>query len=170
MATDYQNNHRYQHRARVVIVGTASLKLYDPIYLDGLPNGLSGYWTILSIKHTLGGEPANFMTTLEVGTDVIGDVNPNAAASSGLRDIQGELANQTLSGSTSQLVNQSPTINASTLAPSYGTVSPTPQVNQNAAGIPNLTNTPFPNAAPNLTLTKNPVQWIAQNKGSQVAI
>jgi hypothetical protein len=61
IATDYNNANRYQHRAKVSIVGHAPMRPYDPIYLDGLPNGMSGYWTVLTVKHIFGGRPADYM-------------------------------------------------------------------------------------------------------------
>ena len=166
LALDYAQQHRYQHRANVVIVGNSTIRPYDPIYLDGLPNGMSGYWTVLSVKHVLGGSLARYLCELEVGTNALGDVNPNAVNSSGLRDVQGELAGQSLTNNqTSMLVDRSPYINASSLTPSYGATTPTPVVSPPNPSVPNLTNQNYPTTAPNLTQIKFPVQWMATSKG-----
>jgi len=162
----YSNTHRYQHRAHVVIVGTASLRPYDPIYLDGLPNGMSGYWTVLSVKHVFGGRPANYMLELEVGTDVIGDVNPAASTNSDLRDIQSDLAGQSLTSSDAKLTEYSLSVNASSLQPSYGVASKTAVNRTTAVSIPKINGaTSYKDAPPNISGVKKTVQWTAKSNG-----
>jgi hypothetical protein len=168
LATDYANHHRYRHKAEVSVVGTADLRVYDPIYLDGLSNGMSGYWTVLSIKHVFGGRPANYMMELVVGTDIIGDTSSTAGSNAGNRDIQGDLAGQSLTAPGAQLITNSPTVNSSSLTPLYGQTLPTPQVSPIDPNIPNLTGNPYPNTAPDLTQVKRTVQWKASGTGAMI--
>jgi hypothetical protein len=166
IANDYSSVHRYQHRAHVVVVGHPHIRPYDPIYLDGLPNGMSGYWTVLSVEHIFGGSPLYYQLRLEVGTDVIGDINPDANKNAGTRDIQSDLAGQSLSPSGATLNEFSTSPNASTVSPTYGVTSPTAQVSKTAVTIPTVAGaTAFKDAAPNLSGIKKTVQWVAKSSG-----
>ena len=78
IANDIANSKRYAYRAKATLVGVASVRPYDPIYLHGLSNGMSGYWTVLAVKHIFGGMAMRYMMEVEVGTDVLGDTNPAA--------------------------------------------------------------------------------------------
>jgi hypothetical protein len=166
IADAYSDAHRYQHRAEVTVAGHPTLQVYDPVYLDGLPNGLSGYWTVLSIKHIFGGKPAYFMTDLVVGTDVIGDVNPNAKNTADNRDVQSELAGQSLNASDSALSEYMTSPNSSQLNPSHGVTNPTAVTSSSVVGVPNVTGaTPFKAKAPNTGAVKRTVQWAAKSNG-----
>jgi hypothetical protein len=166
VAQAYSNTHRYQHRAVVSVVGHATLRPYDPIYLDGLPNGMSGYWTVLSIKHVFGGALANYMMLLEVGTDVIGDTDKNASSRSDTRDIQNDFAGQSLDASDSGLTEYELSPNASTLNPTYGVTKPTAVKKSSAVSVPTVAgSTPFKNGAPNTGNVKQTVQWSAKSSG-----
>jgi hypothetical protein len=169
LAIDYANQHRYRHRAEVMIIGTADLRPYDPIYLDGLPNGMSGYWTVLSLKHIFNGRVANYMLEIVVGTDTIGDTSSTAYLNANTRDVQAELAGQSLVAPASQLIDQVPSINASSLSSNTNTIVSTPQVSPSNPLIPNLTNIPFPNGAPNINSIKRTVQWTATKTGTVIA-
>jgi hypothetical protein len=174
IADDYSNTHRYQHRAHVVIVGSSALRPYDPIYLDGLPNGMSGYWVVLSVKHIFGGRPANYMVELEVGTDVLGDTDPQAKLRADTRDIQSDLAEQSLSSSDSSLSDYSLSPNQNSIVPDYGTTDLTANNAVSAVGVPSgnsitMTPTSSPTAAtpyrdgtPNLKGVKRTVQWASK--------
>ena len=168
LALDHTNANRYRHRAKITVVGDAGLKLYDPIYLDGLPNGMSGYWTVLSIRHIFGGRVANYMMELEVGTDVIGDSSPTAGKMPAMRDVQAEIANQSLLSPGSVLLDHSPNVNRSSLTPSYGVVSRTPQVVPDASTAPDPYANIYASGAPNFTQIKQPVKWVAQKKGTVI--
>ena len=169
IADDYSNTHRYQHRAEVMIVGNATLRPYDPNYLDGLPNGMSGYWTVLSIQHVFGGSPARYLLYLEVGTDVIGDVNPNAAMQSDTRDIQNDLANQSLVASDTGLTTYSLSPNSSAINTNNGVTPTTARTNTTSVSIPAVAGaTAFKDKAPNLTGVKKTVQWTSKTSGKVV--
>lgn len=166
IADGYSDSHRYQHRAEVTIAGHPTLQVYDPIYLDGLPNGLSGYWTILSIKHIFGGTPAYFMTDLIVGTDVIGDVNPNAKNTADTRDVQSDLAGQSLTSSGSTLSEYITSPNGSDLSPTYGVTPSTAITSTSPVQVPTVSNsTPYKAKAPNTSAVKRTVQWVAKSNG-----
>jgi len=157
---------RYPHRAEVTIVGNVTLRPYDPIYLDGLPNGMSGYWTVLSITHRFGGRPAYYMCDLVVGTDKIGDTNPNAASTAALRDIDAELAGKSLNVSDSLLVDISLSPNSSDL-PQPDTSVFGPKTTPSAFTILNPTNDPNAIVPPNFNNLKSTTYWKA-SKSTQV--
>lgn len=169
IANAYQDTNRYQHRAQVTIVGHATLRPYDPIYLDGLPNGLSGYWTVLSIQHVFGGDTAYYTMNLEVGTDVIGDVNLNAQKQADLRDIQNDFTNQSLTDSPSKLTEYALSPNSSSLIPYYGVTSSTAVKNISQVSVPKITgSTAFRSAPPNISGIKQTVKWSATSNGKVV--
>jgi hypothetical protein len=166
VAQSYSHTHKYQHRAKVTIVGHATLRPYDPIYLDGLPNGMSGYWTVLSVEHVFGGRVANYMMNLVVGTDTLGDIDPKAKTRSDTRDVQSDFANQSLTTSPSKLTEYTLSPNASTLSPNYGAASKTAVQNLSKVAVPNVVGaTPFKATAPNIDKIKRTIQWTATSSG-----
>jgi hypothetical protein len=164
IAENYSEAHRYQHRAEVILVGNSGLRPYDPIYLDGLPNGMSGYWTVLSVKHIFGGAPANYTMKVEVGTDVIGDTNPNAAKNSQVRDIQSDLSGQSLTSSGAQLSQYSLSPNANSLDPVTSASEATAIVSSSSVAVPAVSGT-SKGTAPNLKNVKRTVQWVSKSNG-----
>lgn len=169
IATDYNNANRYQHRAKVSIVGHAPLRPYDPIYLDGLPNGMSGYWTVLTVKHIFGGRPADYLQELIVGTDTLGDTNPNAKDVSDYRDVQSELAGQSLATSDTTLTEYSLSPNASSLNTTFGSVTPTQVTSASIVGVPSVVGADsFANTAPDLSQITNVVKWTATDSGGAI--
>ena len=170
IANDYNNSNKYQHRAMVSIVGHAPLRPYDPIYLDGLPNGMSGYWTVLTIKHIFGGRPADYMQELIVGTDTLGDTNPNAKNNSSYRDVQSELAGQSIDLATTTLTEYSLSPNASSLENSFGDTLSTQVNTVSPSAIPALADAdPFYRASPNLSQVTNVVRWTATDAGKVIS-
>lgn len=163
IANDLADAKRYQYRARAVVVGNAGVKPYEAIYLDGLPNGMSGYWTVLSVKHIFGGAPANYMMELEVGTDVLGETSDEAVKATKLRDISGELADQALVPAEASLKEYSLEINNSTLTPTYGKTEPTSIVNPRATAIPEtiIPDNPYSVKPPNFSNVKRTTKWEA---------
>lgn len=130
IANDLANSKRYAYRARVTLVGVASVRPYDPIYLAGLSNGMSGYWTVLAVKHIFGGMAMRYMMEVEVGTDVLGDTNPAAGTNPDVRDVQAELSGQSLKIAETVLqdiplmVNSTPLFETAGIAPTIATVAP----------------------------------------------
>lgn len=170
IANDYSNANKYQHRAKVSIVGHAPLRPYDPIYLDGLPNGMSGYWTVLSVKHIFGGRPADYLQELVVGTDKLGDVNPNAKNNSSYRDVQSELAGQSIDLANTVLTEYSLSPNASSLYESYGDTNPTQVNTVSPTAVPNLSDTDdFSTGAPDLSQITNVIKWTATDAGRVIS-
>lgn len=166
IAQSYNQANKYQHRAKVTIVGHATLRPYDPIYLDGLPNGMSGYWTVLSVEHIFGGRVAKYLMTIEVGTDVIGDVDSKAKSRSDTRDVQNDFAGQSLTTSPSKLTEYNLSPNASSLSPSFGVTSKTAIQNLSKVTVPKVTGiTSFKDAPPNVSGVKKTVQWSATSGG-----
>lgn len=169
IAEDYNNSYRYQHRAHVVIVGHSTIRPYDPIYLDGLPNGMSGYWTVLAVKHVFGGTPAEYMLSLEVGTDSIGDSDPEAVSRKDIRDIQSELAGQPISISETYLSKYSTSPNASQLVPTKINQL-TAVVAESPVAVPQVLGTSiYADYTPNLENVKNHVTWKAKKSGRVIS-
>ena len=67
-AADERN--RYAYRGEVVLPGNPKLLPDTPIFLDGVGNSYSGFWTILSVEQTV--EEHMYTTTALVGTDSLG--------------------------------------------------------------------------------------------------
>jgi len=166
IATDYSNANRYQHKAVVSIVGHAPLRPYDPIYLDGLPNGMSGYWTVLTVKHIFGGRPADYMQELLVGTDTLGDTNPDAAKNSSYRDVQSELSGQSLNNADSVLTEYRLSPNSSLLNPSDGSTKLTQVTVDSPVGIPPVPGmSAFADTPPDISNVTNVLKWTATDSG-----
>lgn len=169
IAEDYNNAYRYQHRAHVTLVGYSTIRPYDPIYLDGLPNGMSGYWTVISVTHVFGGSPANYMLSLEVGTDVLGDSDPKAKKRSDIRDVQSELAGQPLTVSETVLSKYTVSPNSSSLTPTSFVV-PTAATSDSPVAIPTVPGvSAYASTTPNLSNIKNTVKWIAKRSGRVIS-
>jgi len=166
IASDLADAKRYAYRAKAVLVGEASVKPYEPVYLDGLPNGMSGYWTVLKVTHIFGGTQANYMLEVELGTDVLGDVNPNASKSSDTRDVNAEIAGQKIEPSSSTLVDYAFSVNNT---PIY--TAPIKSVNIKATDTALATDSTSPdlyqNDVPDFSSVKRTTAWAA-TKGNQV--
>lgn len=67
-AADERN--RYAYRGSVVIIGNPTLLPDSTVYLDGIGNTYTGFWTVLSTENYVNQEI--YTTTLEVGTDSLG--------------------------------------------------------------------------------------------------
>lgn len=166
IAQAFSDTKKYQHRAKVTIVGHATLRPYDPIYLDGLPNGMSGYWTVLSVEHVFGGRVAKYLMNIEVGTDVIGETDPQAKTRADTRDVQSDFANQSLTVSSAKLSEYSLSPNASTVNPTYGVTPKTAVQNTSKVAVPKIAGaTAFKDQAPNIAGIKKTVQWMATSSG-----
>lgn len=163
IANDLADAKRYQYRARVVLVGNSSIKPYSLIYLDGLPNGLSGYWTVLSVKHIFGGVPADYTMEVGLGTDKLGDTNDSAYKAKEVRDVVGELSGQAIKPAKSTLKDYSFAINATTLTPTYGKTNPSSQVKKRQTAIPEsiVSTDPYSVSKPDFSNVKRTVKWEA---------
>jgi len=166
IAQAFSDTKKYQHRAKVTIVGHATLRPYDPIYLDGLPNGMSGYWTVLSVEHIFGGRVAKYLINIEVGTDVIGETDSKAKTRADTRDVQSDFANQSLTVAPAKLNEYALSPNSSTVNPKYGVTSKTAVQNTSKVAVPKIAGaTPFKDQAPNISGIKKTVQWTATSSG-----
>lgn len=162
IADGYSKANRWQHRAQVTVVGNPYLRPYDPIYLDGLPNGMSGYWTVLSIIHIFGGIPADYMLDIEVGTDIIGLTDSAASTRANTRNIQSELAGQSLTASPATLTSYSLSPNGGSLIQSAGGTLSTAYTSASPISVPLVSGiTPFTDIPPDLSSVKKTVQWVS---------
>lgn len=163
IANDLANMKRYAYRAKVTTIGNASLRPYDPIYLDGLPNGLSGYWTVLAVTHVFGGKDSEYKMVIEVGTDKIGDVNPDAYKNAELRDVEGELSGQAIVPGDSVLIDVPVSVNSTPLVQTYGVSTPTVAVTPNATAVPaSISTNPYTYAAPVPKVKSSVIKWAAK--------
>jgi phage protein D len=64
---------RYPYRASVEVLGNTELKPDMPIYLEGLGEDYSGYWTIIDTEHII--DNLVYTTKLTVGLDSLGTAN-----------------------------------------------------------------------------------------------
>ena len=78
---------RFPYRATVEVIGTADIHPDMPVYLDGVGQEYSGYWTVLSVEHRVRLHDATqhiYTNILHVGTDSLGtDVSRNGSPSIG---------------------------------------------------------------------------------------
>lgn len=166
IANDLAESKRYPYRAAVTLVGDTNVRPYEPIYLDGLPNGMSGYWTVLKVKHIFGGVVARHMMEVIVGTDVIGDVNPNAYKEVETRNVNAEISGQDIGGYSSTLVQYNVPINDTELEvikkPSVKVTKPATSIATDASS-PNL----YQNDTPDFSIVKQSLAWKA-TKGSKL--
>lgn len=75
-AADARNSFPYRGRAEVL--GNPGLKPNYPVYLKGVGDTYSGYWTVLKAEHRIVEEERNvqrYTTVLELGTDSLGSAN-----------------------------------------------------------------------------------------------
>lgn len=166
IAQAQNKNHKYQYMAEVTVVGDVTIRPYDPIYLDNLPNGLSGYWTVISVAHIFGGTPGYYMLDLVVGTDKVGETNALAPKAIAYRDVEGELNDQSITIGGSSLEEFSLSPNESDLPEPVSNLTE-PKVTPRAAAFPNPTKNPYALGAPNFAQTKRTVTWKAK-KGTKV--
>jgi hypothetical protein len=161
IANDYADANRYAYKASVVVVGNSTVKPYEPVYLDGLPNGMSGYWTVLSVTHVFGGQPAKYMMRLEVGTDVLGQTDENAYKAKDTRDVAGELSNQNLSPVPTVLQDYSFSVNNSPLEENNGVVNPSNTTSPKKTAVPEniVPEDIYSVTPPDFSIIKRPVSW-----------
>ena len=168
IAQDYAAHKRYPHRMKLLTVGDANVKPYYPVYLDGLPNGLSGYWTVLSVNHIFGGTAARYLLEIEVGADVLGETDPNAGKNAKVRDVEGEIAGKT-SGFTEPpiLIEIKLSPNSSDLVPTYGATSSGPATVAPATAVPEgITGNMYSVNPPDFSQISRTVSWVSTpNKG-----
>jgi hypothetical protein len=107
---------------------------------------------------------ARYMLEIEVGTDVLGDTDPNAAKNAGVRDVQAEIAGQSTGapGPTIYVdVQLSP--NGSSLVPDYGQTNTTVANVPSATAIPEgLTGDMYAVNPPDLSQTPSEANWVAR--------
>lgn len=168
VANDISGDHKYIHRALVKVVGSPNIRPYDPIYLDGLPNGMSGYWTVLTVQHVFGSHDLLYYLNLEVGTDVLGDTNPNAAKTSSIRNIVAEMNNQSVVPGGTTLINTSLAVNGNTspISPALLAIATTAGVSgvagtnhSNGSSLVPATANPFLLSTPNFSAVTRTVSW-----------
>jgi hypothetical protein len=167
LIADAQNkNHKYQYMAEVTVVGDVNIRPYDPIYLDNLPNGLSGYWTVISVVHRFGGKPGYYMLDLMVGTDKVGETSNLAPKAVAYRDVEGELNDQSLGVVDSILEQFTLSPNESYLPEPTSNLTE-PKVTPRSTTFSNPTSDPYALGAPNFSQVKRTVTWKAK-KGTRV--
>ena len=166
IAQAQNKNHKYQYMAEVTVAGDVTIRPYDPVYLDNLPNGLSGYWTVISVTHIFGGTPGYYTLDLVVGTDKVGETSTLAPKAVAYRDVEGELNDQSITIGGSSLEEFSLSPNESDL-PEPASNLTEPKVTPRATAFPNPTKNPYSLGAPNFSQTKRTVTWKAK-KGTKV--
>lgn len=99
-ATSADEKSKFPYAGEAEILGDSSIRPGGPVYLDGIGNKYSGYWTVLMVEHEVFEESLNqhrFTTTLHVGTDSLGASNtskyPTAPADRARRSISPAVRN-----------------------------------------------------------------------------
>ena len=168
IADDHSEAHRYAYRATALVVGSSAIRPYDPVYIDGVPNGLSGYWTVLGIRHKFGGPDAPYMMELELGTDTIGDTDSNAIKNSEKRNVGNELAGKDLSAPSSVLRNNVHKINGTKVVTPK--VVKSPKISKPASLIISSETSPYHHAStiPDFSIAPRTTTWITQKGNKKV--
>jgi hypothetical protein len=96
------NTSAYRYKAKVRLRGTPSVRPYDVVYLDGLPEGMHGYWNVISVAHNFG-ENWPYYLDVEVGTDTLGESIP-AELLVVTADVAGELAGEVITPSSNDFI------------------------------------------------------------------
>lgn len=135
IADDLAEAVRYNYRGVVTLNGDANVSVGETIYLDNLDQGMSGYWTVLSVKHLFGGGNNTYIIKAVVGTDVLGDTDASISKSIGKRDFEAELSNQSLKP-------KKPRLNNNTIGVNNG------KADLGVKPTKSFKNTPGPNAKP----------------------
>lgn len=86
---------RFRYKANLQALGNPNLKPYTAVYLDGLPHGMSGYWTVLKVKHMFGGSKS-YRVDMSVGTETVGEDYPKTTVDLNTRNINSELLENTI--------------------------------------------------------------------------
>lgn len=75
-------NSKFPYRAEAEVLGSGDLRLGRAVFINNVGPEYTGYWTILGIEHEVierGVAMPEFITTLKLGTDSLGEINlPNA--------------------------------------------------------------------------------------------
>jgi hypothetical protein len=163
IANDLSDARRYAYRATATVVGNASIRPYDPIYIDGVPNGLSGYWTVLSVAHIFNGPVGRYMLELQLGTDVIGDTNENAKFAKEYRDVAADFAGQSLTVGESKLNDYNFSVNDSPIEEDTGTVAPSTIVTprETSAPVPDGLEDIYLDSIPDFSKVRRTSEWVA---------
>lgn len=111
IASDRSETHRYKYRANAVLSGNTLVKVGQLVYLDKLEQGMSGYWTVLSMTHVFGTGNAKYQLEVTLGTDTVGDVSEDIASPE-IRDFAAEFSEQALDVAPSILEDYSFGVNA----------------------------------------------------------
>ncbi|MFZ9615377.1 MAG: hypothetical protein ACO3AG_01770 [Fluviibacter sp.] len=51
IARAHSRSARFKYRAKALLSGYPTLRPYDPVYLSGLPQNMSGIWVVISLVH-----------------------------------------------------------------------------------------------------------------------
>lgn len=164
IATDRAETYRYKYRGVAVLAGDAGVKVGQLVYLDGLEQGMSGYWTVLRVDHLFGSGNAAYQLEVLLGTDKLGDVSNNVGADTEVRDFAAELAEQSLDPAESNLTDYSFGINAGAVessvayAPSSKVVAPAYAPSAPTSYTPNI----YTDEVPNFSSVKRTTTWAAK--------
>lgn len=168
IAESISDARRFAYRAKATVVGDCRVKPYEPIYIDGVANGMSGYWTVLSVKHVFGSEIAKYMMELELGTDVLGEVNEEAYKQKQTRDVSGELANQAIKPAESRLVEYSLPVNSTSLT-TQTIASPNISAPYNALTPDSSSPDLYQTSTPDFSNIPRSVSWVATSSRSVIS-
>lgn len=114
IAEDFKEaNSRHNYRAKAKLLGHPLVEPYNAVYLDGVPGGLSGYWTVLSVKHIFGGE-IPYVMEVEVGSDGFPEQRTELTQES-TRDLESELLADEFAVSTTDAESEIPMYDAEML-------------------------------------------------------
>jgi hypothetical protein len=67
---------RYKYVGNALLAGYAPLRPYDPVYLYGLTDGMSGVWIVISVTHSFGKDLSYAMRAVLGSNDMLLQIQP----------------------------------------------------------------------------------------------
>ena len=164
LAQDVAEANRYVYRAKATLVGHAGVSVGNQIYLDNLAHGMSGYWTVLSVTHLFGSGNAQYQMDVVLGADVLGDVNPNAAAAADTRDFDAEFSGKSLNPTNNILTDYSLDVTAGVPEPSGTSVQTSKNTPLSYSPPAQTTYTPdlYQYDVPDISSIRRTITWRAE--------
>jgi len=92
--TSKENHAAFRYTAKAESMGNPNVRPYRVIYLDGLPNEMSGYWVVTSVKHIFG-SGKSYRMEMTVGSSQLGEPYRKDSTSLSTRDVSYELSQTT---------------------------------------------------------------------------
>lgn len=163
IASDRSETHKYKYRATATLLGNNLVKVGQVVYLDKLEQGMSGYWTVLSIRHIFGSGNTKYQLEVSLGTDTIGDTSKEFAVPE-IRDFAAEFSEQSLDLAPSILEDYSFGVNDGKIesAAKYAKSNKTVKPNYTLPAATSYEKDIYKTETPNFSKVKRTTKWASK--------